>query len=187
MTVEGDAHADVSAIEPVAPIEPEAIPAPPPAPVTAVWAAPVPVPSAPIATEPVQLSARQAELLAGAADATIAVNGQNGSPLMGIVPMHWDGETVRIASLGWSRRATAIRADPLVSLLIDEPASGDALWLEGVATIVQGDALRQAMEPFLPGDLSAADAEWAALLAQDFDRIVILIRPTKALPGRARR
>jgi hypothetical protein len=186
MTVEGDAPATSPAsMDPAEPVEPE--PMPNLAPATAVWAPPIPVPSPPPGAEPVQLTARQAELLAGAASATIAVNGDKGSPLLGIVPIHWDGETVRIASLGWSRRATAIRADPHVSLLIDDPASGDSLWIEGLATIVIGDALREAMAPFLPGDMGAADAEWAVLLAQDFDRIVISIRPTKALPGRARR
>ena len=108
--------------------------------------------------------------------------------MVGIVPVHWDGDTVRFASLGWSRRASAVRADPRVSVLIDDPASGEALWLEGVAEIVAGDGLREAMEPFLAGDAPGErDAAWTALLTESYDRVVILVRPTKALPGRARR
>jgi hypothetical protein len=193
--------------EPVAiAVEPAAAPGPmptvdvPPQPAPIPVVAPTPAPGvrpamvspAPVAAPPppaVSLTPRQRELLAGAASATIAVNGENGAPLLGIVPVHWDGETVRFASLGWSRRAAAIRVDPRVSVLVDEPASGEALWLEGVATFVQGDALREAMEPFLPSDVDAdgRDAAWAALLAADHDRVVISVRPTKALPGRARR
>ena len=182
----GDPDAPPAAIDEPAPREPAAVdpvaPAPVPPPTT-VWQAPKPTPSAPL-----QLSSRQQELLAAATEATIAVNGMGAAPLVGIVPVRWDGETVRFASLGWSRRTTAVRADARVSVLVDDPASGESVWLEGTATIVAGAALRAAMDPLLPGDDEAArDAAWATLLADDIDRALISVVPTKALPGRARR
>ena len=182
----GEPEAPAAAIDEPAPPAPamvEPVPSAPAPPPTTVWQAPKPTPPAPF-----QLSSRQQELLSAATEATIAVNGMGAAPLVGIVPIHWDGETVRFASLGWSRRMTAVRADPRVSILVDDVASGDSVWLEGTATVLAGPALRAAMDPLLPGDDEAArDAGLAALLADDIDRAVISVTPTKALPGRARR
>lgn len=132
------------------------------------------------------LSEAQAAILADATTAVLAVNGSNGPPIVVPVPIHWDGETIRFASLGWSRRSAAIRSDPRVSLVVQEPDSDRFLFVEGTASVLVGPAAREAIAPLLgeTDDPEATAQRWEALLAADPDRVVVVVRPSRVLPGR---
>jgi hypothetical protein len=134
----------------------------------------------------VRLTAAQDALLAAATGAILAVNGHDAAPVALPVTIHWDGETIRFGSLGWSRRASAIRTEPRVTLVVEEPATESFLVVEGDATFEIGPPVRDAMAPLLSrsGDQDEADRRWSELVAADADRVVVYVRPTKVLPGR---
>ena len=96
---------------------------------------------------------------AAATSAVIAVNGRDAAPLAVPLPIHWDGETIRFASLGWSRRSGAIRTDPRVTLVVQDPVSATFLAIEGRAEFIVGAGVREAMAPLLSptGDKDEAD------------------------------
>lgn len=170
-TSEAQAEAEPGQAEPPA-AEPE--PAVPPA------AAPA---AAPLR---VQLTADQADVLDAATSAILAVNGRGAPPLAQPVTVHWDGETLRFASLGWSRRATAVQMEPRVTLVVEAPGADGFVVVEGTANFVIGSAARDAMAPLLSrdGDQDEADRRWMELVAADPDRVVVFVRPTKVLTGR---
>ena len=159
-------------------------PAPAPDPVT-TWAAP-PAPPPKPAPPPVRLSDAQRSILAAATSGVLAVNGRNAAPLAVPLPIHWDGETIRFASLGWSRRSGAIRTDPHVTLVIEDPTSSTYVTIEGRAEFIVGAGVREAMTPLLSptGDEADAEGRWAELVAADADRVVVKVTPEKVLPGR---
>jgi nitroimidazol reductase NimA-like FMN-containing flavoprotein (pyridoxamine 5'-phosphate oxidase superfamily) len=159
--------------------EPERAIAAEPEPAPAARTAPAPMPE-------VLLTAEQAAVLEAATSAVLAVNGRGAAPLAQPVAIHWDGETLRFASLGWSRRATAIQMEPRVALVVEAPGGGVFVVVEGTARFEIGPAARDAMAPLLSreGDQAEADRRWAELVAADPDRVVVFVRPTKVLTGR---
>ena len=133
-----------------------------------------------------RLTDAQRAILAAATSAVLAVNGREASPIAVPVPIHWDGETIRFGSLGWSRRSGAIRTDPRVTLVVQDPTSATFITIEGRAEFIVGAGVREAMAPLLSpaGDEAEADRRWAELVAADADRVVVTVRPEKVLPGR---
>jgi len=152
----------------------------------AAAAVPATEPPTPAAPAPFPVSDAQAAILTAATSAVLAVNGRESAPLATHVRIHWDGETVRFGSLGWSRRTTAIRMDPRVTLYVEDPESDGFLAIEGRAEFIMGADARDAMAPLLSstGDPAEVERNWAALMAVDADRVVVVVRPSKALPGR---
>lgn len=174
-------------IESAAAPAPEPVIQPPDEPETVITPEPEPAPVPQSRPEPgVQLTADQAEVLAAATSAILAVNGRDSPPLAQPVAIHWDGETLRFGSLGWSRRATAVQMEPRVTLVVEAVGSDGFVVVEGMATFVIGPAARDAMAPLLGrgGDQDEADRRWAELIATDPDRVAVLVRPTKVLTGR---
>lgn len=164
-----EAPAPMTAREP----EPDARPAPP-------------APPPPASPSPPRVTDAQAAILAAATTAILAVNGHDNPPIALPVAIHWDGETIRFGSLGWSRRSAAIQMDPRVTLYVEDPDSDVFLAVEGRAEFVLGSAARDAMAPLLSGSGDPAEIErnWADLVASDPDRVVVVVRPSKVLPGR---
>lgn len=132
-------------------------------------------------------TADQAAALERCVEVVIAVNDAGRSPQLTIAAAHWDGETIRFAGLGWSRRARAVDADPDVTLVVPGD-DGRYLTITGRATVLRGDAVDAAMRPLLAldvgDDAAAQDARWAAMLADDADRIVVAVTPMTILTGR---
>jgi hypothetical protein len=155
---------------------------------------PLPVAAAPAqaaapraaAAPPVRITEAHRSILVAATSAVLAVNGRESAPIAVPVPMHWDGETIRFASLGWSRRAGAIRTDPRVTLVVESVDSGSFLTIEGRAEFIVGAGVRAAMGPLLSrvGDDAEADGRWAELVAADADRVVVIVTPEKVLLGK---
>ena len=114
------------------------------------------------------------------------MNGREGSPIAVPVPIHWDGETIRFGSLGWSRRSGAIRTDPRVTVVVEDAVSATFIAIEGHSEFIVGAGVREAMAPLLSraGDAAEADGRWAELVAADADRVVVTVRPEKVLAGR---
>jgi nitroimidazol reductase NimA-like FMN-containing flavoprotein (pyridoxamine 5'-phosphate oxidase superfamily) len=182
-----ESDAQTAGEEGAAPVEPPEVasPAPPAEPAAtstgAQWAAP-----RPIVAPPVRLTDQQRAILAAATSAVLAVNGREAAPTAVPVPIHWDGETIRFASLGWSRRSAAIRTDPRVTLVVQDPDSATFLTIEGRAEFIVGAGVRTAMAPLLSaaGDEAEAEARWTELVAADIDRVVVTVSPERVLPGR---
>lgn len=153
----------------------------PPSPAPAASPPPVAPPPRPV------LEPQQVATLESALRAVIAVNRAGLAPQLSSAAIHWDGATVRFASVGWSRRTTLLGRDPRVALFI-EAGEDTFLLLTGSATILHGPAAREAMLPLLlreaAGDADAADPRWAELVAEDPDRVVIVVEPDQVLSGR---
>jgi nitroimidazol reductase NimA-like FMN-containing flavoprotein (pyridoxamine 5'-phosphate oxidase superfamily) len=170
-----------AAVEPAPPPDPVAAPATPP---VTTWVATPPPPK--LDPPPVRLTDAQRSILAAATSAVLAVNGREASPIAVPIPIHWDGETIRFTSLGWSRRSAAIRTDPRVTLVVQDPVAATFLTIEGRAEFIVGAGVREAMTPLLSpvGDEAEADRRWAELVAADADRVVVIVALEKVLPGR---
>lgn len=157
------------------------VPAPPAAP--AIAAAPAP-PSA----QMLPVDDDQRSILEAARTAVVAVNREGHPPQLTAATIHWDGETLRFLTLGWTRRTTMLRADPRIGLLVDGPGDGRFVTVTGRALIVDGRGARDAALPVLlrdaGGDGAAAAAAWDAMIQEDLDRAVIVIEPEQVLSGR---
>jgi nitroimidazol reductase NimA-like FMN-containing flavoprotein (pyridoxamine 5'-phosphate oxidase superfamily) len=151
---------------------------------------PSPVLPSPVLPSPVlptlAIDADQAALLGAATSAVVAVNRSGHPPQLTTATVLWDGETLRFATLGWSRRATMLRADPAIAFLLDG-ADGRFLTMTGTARILEGREAHDAMLPLLlreaGGSEAAAEAKWAELVAADADRAVIVVAPDQVLSG----
>lgn len=118
----------------------------------------------------------EAAILSGAREAVVAVNDGGNGPHVTFVPTHWDGETIRFGALGWARRSTLLRADGRVTLLVVAD-NGRYLSVRGRASLLEGAVAREAMRPLL--DLDGRD--WDELVAEDPDRVVIIVEPHQIL------
>jgi nitroimidazol reductase NimA-like FMN-containing flavoprotein (pyridoxamine 5'-phosphate oxidase superfamily) len=161
-----------------APVGPPAIAAAP-----EIWPA---VP--PVQPPELLLDADQRAILEEAASAIVAVNRDGHPPQLTAAKVLWDGDTLRFATLGWSRRTTMLRADPRISLLIEGAGDGRFVTVTGRARIVEGREARDAALPLISrevgDDPSAAEARWQELTDADADRAVIVIEPEQVLSGR---
>jgi nitroimidazol reductase NimA-like FMN-containing flavoprotein (pyridoxamine 5'-phosphate oxidase superfamily) len=148
----------------------------------------------PAARPPLLLDDDQRVLLEAGMAAVVAVNREGHPPQLTTATVLWDGETLRFATLGWSRRTTMLRADPRIGLLVEGPGDGRFLTVTGRAQIIEGrqSEVREAMWPLLVRDAAetdggreeAAEARWQELLAGDADRAVIIVEPDQVLSGR---
>lgn len=118
----------------------------------------------------------EAAILAGAREAAVAVNDGGNGPHVTFVRIHWDGETIRFGALGWARRSTLLRADGHVTLLVAAD-NGRYLSVRGRASLLDGALAREAMRPLL--DLDGRD--WDELVAEDPDRVVVIVQPHQIL------
>lgn len=135
------------------------------------------------------LDADQRALLEGATTAVVAVNREGHPPQLTTAEVLWDGQTVRFATLGWSRRTTMLRSDPRISLLIERPGDGRFVTVVGRALIFEGRTVRDVAWPLMlraaaDAGESAAGARWEELVAADADRAVIVVEPDQVLSGR---
>lgn len=153
----------------------KSVAAPPPEPVAAAApvAEPAPVIEPAVRFEP---APEEAAILAGAREAVVAVNDGGNGPHITIVPTHWDGETIRFGALGWARRSTLLRADGHVTLLVAAD-HGRYLSVRGQASLLDGALACEAMRPLL--DLDGRD--WDELVAEDPDRVVVIVEPHQIL------
>ena len=138
-------------------------------------AAAEPVAASGPAAEPavrVKPTPEESAILAGAREAVVAVNEGGNGPHVTLVPVHWDGDTIRFGALGWSRRSTLLRTDGRVTLLI-VAGNGQYLSVRGRASLLEGAVAREAMRPLL--DLDGRD--WDELVAEDPDRVVVIVKP----------
>jgi len=174
-------------------LDPGAAPAPGAEPTTASDPTPAPVaPSAPTPPPPppgppvVPIDAIQLAILEAATTAIVAVNLGGQAPQLTFAKVLWDGQSVRFATLGWSRRTTMLRTNPMIGLLI-EGEDGRFVTVNGKAKIVENREAREATLPLLlretAGDDAAAEARWQELLAADSDRAVIVVVPDQVLSG----
>ena len=154
----GAASEVVTAAEPVAAAEPPAV---------------MPTDKHAVRFEP---TPEEAAILASAREAVVAVNDGGNGPHVTFVPTHWDGETIRFGALGWARRSTLLRADGRVTLLVAAD-NGRYLSVRGRALLLEGAVAREAMRPLL--DLDGRD--WDELVAEDPDRVVIIVEPHQIL------
>jgi nitroimidazol reductase NimA-like FMN-containing flavoprotein (pyridoxamine 5'-phosphate oxidase superfamily) len=138
------------------------------------------------------MDAEQIALLEAATVATVAVNWEGHPPQLTAASVLWDGEALRFATLGWSRRTTMLRADPRIGLLVEGPGDGRFVSVAGQAEIAEGHDAREAMWPLLLREageggeaaLAAAEARWLELVAADPDRAVIVVHVDQVLSGR---
>jgi hypothetical protein len=150
--------------------------------------APPPEPAAPPARSALVLDDDQRAVLESATSAVVAVNRECHPPQLTMASVLWDGETLRFATLGWSRRSTMLRADPRIGVLVESP-DGHYVTVTGLSRIREGRDARDAMWPILLRDAGdegevGAEARWQALLASDPDRAVIVIDLEQVLSGR---
>ncbi len=135
------------------------------------------------------LDADQRAILEAATTAVVAVNREGHPPQLTTAEVLWDGQTVRFATLGWSRRTTMLRSDPHISLLVEGTGDGRFVTVVGRAGIFEGRTARDAAWPLLlraaaDGGEPAAEARWQELVAADADRAVIVVEPDQVLSGR---
>jgi len=165
-----------------------------PGPITPATLAPAIVVPAPPATAPVppppvplNLTPDQEALLERARSATLGVHRPGLSPHLTPAQFHWDGLVFRIPSLGWAARTTNVRREPRVTLFVEDAQSGEFGAISGRATIIERrTSVREQNEGLLrryyPG--ADPDAQWAALVAEDPDRVLIVVEPDQTIWGR---
>jgi hypothetical protein len=128
----------------------------------------------------------QTTLLATARTAVLGVNRAGLGPHLTPAQFEWDGSVIRIPSLGWAARIGNIRREPRVTVFVEDPASGDFGSIGGIATIAEGRHARGQSDGLLAkyhGDADP-DERWAQLIAEDVDRVVIVVEPDQAIWGR---
>ena len=132
------------------------------------------------------LTDSQAALLASARTAVLGVSRAGLGPHLTPAQFHWDGSVFRIPSLGWAARIGNVRKEPRVTLFIEDLETGEFGSIGGTATIAEGHNARGESDELLAkyhAD-SAPDERWAQLVAEDLDRVVIIIDPDQAIWGR---
>ncbi len=128
---------------------------------------------------PVLVDSDQSVILARARQAVVAVNDPANGPHLGVVAIAWNGTALIFAAIGHSRRATLLRADDRITVTIDGPGQ-TYLMVRGRATLVAGIAARDALEPLLVG----AGRSWEDMLAEDPDRLAVLVVPESVMTAR---
>src|SRR5205823_13876071 len=98
------------------------------------------------------IGADQRAILEATTSAVVAVNREGFPPQLTVAAVLWDGETLRFATLGWSRRTTMLRADPHLGFLIEGPGDGRFLTVAGRAQIQEGHDAKEAIWPLLLRD-----------------------------------
>ncbi len=157
-------------------------------PVSTAPAAP-PIPAAP--PEPPRrtmppLTDSQTALLATAMTAVLGVNRAGLGPHLTPAQFHWDGATFRIPSLGWAARIGNIRRESRVTVFVEDLETGDFGSIGGTATIAEGRHARGESDGLLARYHPGADPDerWAQLIAEDLDRVVIVVAADQAIWGR---
>jgi hypothetical protein len=142
--------------------------------------------SEPPARVPLTLSGSQATLLDTVQTAVLGAGRPGLGPHLTPAQFHWDGWVFRIPSLGWSARIQNIRQEPRVTLFVEDLATGEFGSIGGRATIAEGRFARDQSGGLLARYHPGADPDerWAQLLAEDIDRVVIVIDPDQAIWGR---
>jgi hypothetical protein len=155
-----------------------AAPAPAPAAVSTAIASTATPPDA-VATR-VALSERQDEFLANATSAVLGLNDVAGAPHLTASRFHWDGTLIRLPSDLFAARVARIESDPRVSVLVTNLEPDAWVAIDGIAAVVSGDAVAEAMTPILGKYMTAEAAEqaWTELLASG-NPVVIEIRPSR--------
>jgi len=146
-----------------------------------------PTPPAPPAPVPLNLTPEQESLFERVRVATLGVNRVGLSPHLTPAQFHWDGLVIRIPSLGWASRTTNIRREPHATLFVEDPETGEFGAISGMTTIVerrssvreQNDGL---LRRYYPG--VDADEQWTKLLAEDPDRVLLVLQPVQTIWGR---
>jgi nitroimidazol reductase NimA-like FMN-containing flavoprotein (pyridoxamine 5'-phosphate oxidase superfamily) len=156
-----------------------------PAPVEPALAGPGAAPS----HSAVLIDAEQRAILDAATSAIVAVNRAGYPPQLTAATVLWDGNTLRFATLGWSRRTTMLRADPNIGFFIEGADGARFVTVSGRAEIRDGREAREAIWPLLlreAGEEGEAGArqQWDSLVAADADRAVIVVEPDQVLSGR---
>ncbi len=139
------------------------------------------VPAAPAAAKSTQalLGGDQLAVLAEAREAVVAVNDPTHGPHLGVVAIAWNGSAIVFAAIGHSLRATLLRSDDRLALTIDGQ-DDTYLIVRGRAKMLAGAAAREALVARLVG----TDRDWDELVAEDPDRLAVLLTPDQALTVR---
>ena len=136
---------------------------------------------------PLNLTLDQESLLERVRMAALGVNRAGLSPHLTPAQFHWDGLVIRIPSLGWASRTTNVRREPHATLFVEDPETGEFGAISGMTTIVErrssvreqnDDLLRRYYPDIDP------DEQWAALLAEDPDRVLLVLQPSQTIWGR---
>jgi len=86
------------------------------------------------------LDAATLQTLATTSHLLLLVNRHQAGPFANRYPFAFDGGSVRIETRASSAMAQHIRRDAFVTLMLDEPATGQRLMLSGRATLLEGAA-----------------------------------------------
>src|SRR5258708_6950242 len=87
--------------------------------------------------------------LATRRNAILATWRKQGSPSISPVWYLWDGSIFRISSPSWTAKVRNIRMNPNISLCIDDAEAGCYVSAYGVASIIEGDRVRDETWPLL--------------------------------------
>ena len=138
-------------------------------------------PDANVRRDPVAaLSDRQLAFLAGMTKAVLAVNDPSGGPQVTMSRCHWDGTAFHLPAQQFTLRAANVERDPRVSLFVQDPGSGTAVAISGLATMIYGERVGELMRPILSAEVGAAHVErrWDELAASA-DRAIIEVIPNR--------
>ena len=126
--------------------------------------------------------ARKAQFLRDMPNAIVATNRRGGGPQLTPNWFLWRGSDFLVSTAADTAKVANIRRDPHVSLCIDDPASGDYVSVFGVATIVEGDAVKAPTLDLIRKYRDEADVlpHWEAI-SREAERVILIIRPERIL------
>jgi hypothetical protein len=135
---------------------------------------------------PLALTESQTALLNRLRTAVLGVSRPSLGPHLTPAQFHWDGWVFRIPSLGWSARTQNVRHEPRATVFIEDLETGEFGSIGGRATVAEGRFARAESDGLLAKYNAEADPDerWAQLVAEDIDRVVIVIDPDQAIWGR---
>jgi PPOX class probable F420-dependent enzyme len=122
--------------------------------------------------------------LATRRNAVLATWRKEGSPSVSPVWYLWDGSTFRISSPSWTAKVQNIRMNPNISLCIDDAEAGCYVSAHGVASIIEGERVRDETWPLLLKYLHEDEAavRWVRLTRNN-TRVLILLKPDRLMWG----
>jgi PPOX class probable F420-dependent enzyme len=123
---------------------------------------------------------RQAEFLATTPNVTVATIRPDGLPQLTPNWFLWTGSVFLISTAASTVKIRNLRRDPRIVLCVDDVPSGDYVQVTGLATIIEGEAVRQPTlelcRKYMPAD--TVDAHWRSLLATG-PQVIIEVRPDR--------
>lgn len=122
-------------------------------------------------------------MLAQQLNAIVGVNRRQGGPQLTPVWFHWDGEVFSFSTTRDRAKFGLIERDPRISLIVDDLAAHRYVVAYGRAEIVDKDRARVAelTRPIVEKYGGANAEAMLQSLAQDPNRVVVLLRPEKLI------